>query len=97
MEGKICGISLSILGIVGLMWALLYISGPKDAANLPLLLAAGICGTLAFFTGIWLFDHKRPAKSIAEVGPAEAGGVSKSAGRHRPNGDGRHEHSTIAA
>lgn len=82
MEGKIWGILLSVLGIAGLIGSLLYISGPKEATNLPLLLAAGICGALAFFLGIWLVDHKRSGHK-----PEKAGA----------DGSGRVEHSTIAA
>ena len=59
MEGKIWGILLSILGSAGLILALMNINGLKEASNLPVLLAAGICGALAFFAGIWLVDHKR--------------------------------------
>jgi hypothetical protein len=59
MEGKIWGISLSVLGIAGLIGALIYINGPEVSKHLAILLAAGICGALAFFTGIWLVDYKR--------------------------------------
>ena len=58
MRRKIWGILLSILGIGGLIWALIYINGPRGDTNLPVLLAAGVCGALAFFMGIWLIDHK---------------------------------------
>jgi phosphotransferase system glucose/maltose/N-acetylglucosamine-specific IIC component len=58
MEGKIWGIMLSILGIAGLIWAIIYINGPDANEHLPMVLAAGVFGALAFFTGIWLIDHK---------------------------------------
>jgi len=64
MERKIWGILLSVLGIAGLIWALLYISGPKESTNMPVLLAAGVCGAVAFFIGIWLVDHKRSGQKV---------------------------------
>jgi hypothetical protein len=59
MEGKIWGILLSILGIAGLIMALININGPQVSTHLPVMLAAGICGASAFFIGIWLVDYKR--------------------------------------
>lgn len=59
MEGKIWGISLSILGIAGLIMALININGPLVTTHLPVLLVAGVFGALAFFIGIWLIDYKR--------------------------------------
>lgn len=61
MEGKIWGILLSVLGIAGLILALIYINGPEASSHLTILIGAGVCGALAFFTGIWLIDHKRVA------------------------------------
>jgi hypothetical protein len=68
MEGKIWGILLSVLGIAGLIWSLIYINGRDAATNLPLLLAAGVCGALAFFFGIWLVDHKRSTEKPGKPG-----------------------------
>lgn len=68
MEGKIWGITLSILGIAGLIWALIYINGPKVSTHLPVLLAAGVCGALAFFIGIWLIDYKRAGQKGQKPG-----------------------------
>jgi hypothetical protein len=68
MEGKIWGILVSILGIGGLIWALIYISGPKASTDLPVLLAGGVCGALAFFIGIWLIDHKRAGQKAQKPG-----------------------------
>ncbi len=68
MEGKIWGILLSILGIAGLIWALIYINGPQVSIHLPVLLGAGVCGALAFFTGIWLVDHKRSTQKVPKPG-----------------------------
>ena len=68
MEGKIWGILLSILGIGGLIWALIYINGHEVSGRLPMLFAAGICGAVAFFTGIWLVDHKRAGQKAQKPG-----------------------------
>ena len=51
------GIILSILGIVGLISAFIYINGPDSSDHLAALLGRGIVGTIAFFAGIWLVDH----------------------------------------
>ena len=63
MEGKIVGIILSILGIAGLVLALIYINGSDSSKHLTTLLAGGLGGALAFFTGIWLVDHKWKVKA----------------------------------
>ncbi len=68
MEGKIWGILLSVLGIGGLIWALIYINGPEASTHLPVLVAAGVCGALAFFVGIWLVDHKRSGHKPGKAG-----------------------------
>ena len=59
MEGKILGITLSILGVSGLLAALIYMNaagGPKD---INVLLGCGIFGAVLFFAGIWLLPGKR--------------------------------------
>ena len=68
MDGKIWGILLSILGIAGLIWAVIYINGPAMSGHLPILVAAGVCGALAFFIGIWLIDHKRSVQKERKPG-----------------------------
>jgi hypothetical protein len=68
MEGKIWGILLSILGIAGLIMALININGPLVSTHLPVLLAAGIGGALAFFIGIWLVDYKRSGQKGRKPG-----------------------------
>jgi hypothetical protein len=66
MNGKIWGILLSMLGIAGLIAALIYINGPEVSGHLAILLAAGVCGALAFFAGIWLIDHKGSVGSASK-------------------------------
>jgi hypothetical protein len=57
MQPKIMGIVLSILGIAGLVAALVCINGPDVNGHLTLIMVGGIVGAIAFFTGIWLFDR----------------------------------------
>ncbi len=60
MEGKIWGIILSVLGIAGLVLALIAINGIGEGSqHVGTLLAGGIGGAAAFFAGIWLVDYKR--------------------------------------
>jgi hypothetical protein len=58
MKGKILGICLSILGISGLILALIYMNAAESFKHLSILLASGICGAIIFFTGIWLLPRK---------------------------------------
>lgn len=57
MQQKFMGIGLSILGVAGLIAALVSINGPDVNGHLTLLMVAGTLGAIAFFTGIWLFDR----------------------------------------
>ncbi len=57
MQPKFMGIVLSILGIVGLIAALVCVNGPDINSHLTLLMVAGALGAIAFFAGIWLFDR----------------------------------------
>ena len=68
MERKIWGILLSILGIGGLILALININGPEVTRRLPVLFAAGIFGAVAFFAGIWLVDHKTVRQPTSKPG-----------------------------
>jgi hypothetical protein len=57
MQQKIIGIVLSILGVAGLIAALMCINGPYVNSHLTLLMVAGTLGAIAFFAGIWLFGR----------------------------------------
>jgi hypothetical protein len=59
MQQKIVGTTLSILGIAGLVMAIMGINGPLVNEHLAMLMAGGLTGALAFFAGIWLFDRRR--------------------------------------
>jgi hypothetical protein len=67
MQPKFMGIGLSILGIGGLVLALVGVNGPSVNGHLTLLMVAGVSGAVAFFMGIWLFDRlatKAPVKKF---------------------------------
>jgi hypothetical protein len=67
MQQKIMGIGLSILGVAGLIGALICVNGADINSHLTLLMVAGTLGAIAFFTGIWLFDRfgsRVPAKKF---------------------------------
>ena len=57
MQQKIVGITLSILGIAGLVLSLFYVTGSGISGHWIVLMVAGIAGAAAFFAGIWLFDR----------------------------------------
>ena len=58
MEKKILGIILSILGISGLILALVFMNASGSSDHLHLLLAGGTSGAILFFTGIWLIPGR---------------------------------------
>ena len=60
-------IGLSILGVAGLIGALICVNGSDINSHLTLLMVAGTLGAVAFFAGIWLFDRlgsRVPAKKF---------------------------------
>jgi hypothetical protein len=59
METKILGIILSILGIVSLILAVVYVNGADSSKHLNLLFTAGILGTVIFFAGLWLVPGQK--------------------------------------
>jgi hypothetical protein len=59
MGTKIWGFVVSILGVLGLGAAIFYMNTEEGVKHLVILLAGGILGAAAFFTGIWMM----PAKS----------------------------------
>lgn len=66
METKILGIILSIVGISGLILALIFMNEAVTTTQFSLLVACGVLGAIAFFVGIRLLpgdhDHKKPVK-----------------------------------
>jgi len=45
---------MSVLGVVGLVLAFVFMNNSDSSKHLSLLLASGIGGTLIFFMGIWM-------------------------------------------
>ena len=55
MEKRVLGIILSILGIVGLIYAgISFVNGDADTKNLKIIIFAGVLGAVFFFAGISL-------------------------------------------
>jgi len=65
MKGKILGISLSVLGVASLVMTLIAILGDVSSAQVNMLLAGGIGGTILFFAGIWLLPGR--TKMVAQL------------------------------
>ncbi len=55
MEKRVLGIILSILGIVGLIYAgFSFLNGGEDTRNIKIIIISGILGAIFFFAGISL-------------------------------------------
>ena len=55
MEKRVLGIVLSVLGIVGLIYAgFAFMNGDADTRNLKVIIFAGVLGAIFFFSGISL-------------------------------------------
>lgn len=68
MERKFLGIFLSILGIAGLILALVFMAGTDSSKHLSILFACGILGTISFFAGIRLIPDQRIGGKGIRVG-----------------------------
>jgi hypothetical protein len=58
MESKIMGILLSIMGIAGLVVALMYVNVAENAWKVDVLFGCGILAAATFFVGIRLVPTK---------------------------------------
>jgi hypothetical protein len=58
MGTKIWGFVVSILGVLSLGAAVFYVNTGDGVKHLEMLLAGGILGAAAFFTGIWMMPNK---------------------------------------
>jgi hypothetical protein len=67
METKILGIILAILGISGLIAALLYVNAAGNSTQVGLLFACGIAAAVAFFAGIRLIPSSRAYNKTADA------------------------------
>lgn len=60
MEKRILGIILSLLGVVGLIYAgISFLSGGTDTKNIKLIIFTGILGAIFFFAGIGLVRNTK--------------------------------------
>jgi hypothetical protein len=69
MEGKILGITLSTLGVLGLLVAIFYMNAVESSKDVNFLLGCGFFGAVLFFAGIWLLPGKRPVSKAIEASP----------------------------
>lgn len=60
MEKRILGITLSLLGIAGLIYAgISFVSGGSDGKSIKMIIFAGVLGAIFFFAGIGLVRSTR--------------------------------------
>ena len=60
MEKRVLGLILSILGIIGLIYAgVAFLNGDADTRNIKVILFAGILGAIFFFAGIGLVQNTK--------------------------------------
>ena len=57
MKTKIWGMVVSVLGIIGLLTALLFMNTADGMKHLLILFVGGFLGTVAFFAGIRMFPR----------------------------------------
>jgi hypothetical protein len=67
MESRILGIILSIVGILGLVLALIYVNVAASPKNVEVLFGCGILATGTFFWGIRLLPNKRADDNTVKV------------------------------
>ncbi|HTR32076.1 MAG TPA: hypothetical protein VMH27_22545 [Puia sp.] len=58
MEKMIWGCIVSVLGIIGLVAAVVVMNTGDVAKNLEGACVGGVLGTIAFFAGIWMMPNK---------------------------------------
>ena len=60
MEKRILGIILSLLGVIGLIYAgISFINGGAGAKNVKTIIFSGIVGAIFFFAGISLIKNTK--------------------------------------
>ena len=65
MEGKLLGVTLSVLGVFGLLIAIFYMNAVQSSKDVNVLLGCGFFGTVIFFAGLWLLPgRKEPGKAV---------------------------------
>ncbi len=60
MEKRVLGIILSLLGVVGLIYAgISFLNGSADTRNIKVIIFSGILGVVFFFAGISLVKNTK--------------------------------------
>ena len=55
MEKRVLGILLTVLGIIGLIWAgVVFIGSGYGATTMKMIISAGVIGAVFFFAGVGL-------------------------------------------
>jgi hypothetical protein len=67
MESKIMGIILSIVGISGLIVALIYVNVAGSPTQVDVLFGCGILAAAAFFAGIRLIPTKKAYERLTDM------------------------------
>jgi hypothetical protein len=77
METKILGIILSIVGIAGLILALIYMNDAVTSTTFSILIACGVLGAITFFVGIRLVPHNDSHNKPVKIPTTEMSELSK--------------------
>jgi hypothetical protein len=67
MEKKLLGIIISVLGIAGLIVALININGAINNEHIGLIFAGGVLSAVAFFAGITLVPYQRTTDKTVKI------------------------------
>ena len=78
METKYLGIIVSILGISGLVLALIFMNDAVTTAQFNSLFAGGVLGAIAFFAGLWIIPATHPYDKTIEVQAKNGTGITGS-------------------
>ncbi len=64
MEKRVLGIILTLLGIVGLIYAgIVFMNGGSGVRNIKSIIFSGILGAIFFFAGIGLIKNTKDKKT----------------------------------
>lgn len=60
MEKRVLGIILSLLGVIGLIYAgISFMNGSSDTTNVKAIIFSGVLGAVFFFAGIGLIKNTK--------------------------------------
>ena len=71
MEGKVLGVTLSVLGVFGLLIAIFYMNAVQSSKEVNLLLGCGFFGAVIFFAGIWLLPGRKVTGKAVQASPMD--------------------------